>query len=69
MEKLLDIVAEVLNVDRSKIALDTLRDEMPSWDSFNHIRLIAEAEEQLNIKIPFEKIPEIKKISDILDFI
>lgn len=61
MEKLLDIASEVLNVDRTKIAIDTLKDDVPSWDSLNHIRLIAEVEEQLNIKIPFEKIPQIKK--------
>ena len=69
MEKLLDIASEVLNVDRTKIAIDTLKDDVPSWDSLNHIRLIAEVEEQLNIKIPFEKIPQIKKIGDILEFI
>lgn len=69
MEKLLDIAAEILNIDRSEISIDTSKYDVSSWDSFNHIRLIAEVEEQLNIKIPFEKIHQITKIGDILDFI
>ncbi|AEV70518.1 acyl carrier protein [Acetivibrio clariflavus] len=69
MEKLLDIVAEVLNVDKSQISLNTSRDEIAAWDSLNHVRLIAELEEQLNITIPFEAVSGIKKVSDILEFV
>ncbi|OQA16770.1 MAG: Acyl carrier protein [bacterium ADurb.Bin363] len=69
MEKLIEIVAEILNVDKANISPETSRDDIPAWDSFNHIRLIAEAEDQLDAKIPFEKISEIRKVSDFLNYV
>ena len=62
MEKLIELMADVLNLDKESISLETTRENIPAWDSLNHIRLVAEVEEQLNIKIPFEKVPDIKKL-------
>ena len=61
MEKLIELVSEILNLDKESISLETSREKTLAWDSLNHIRLVAEVEEQLNIKIPFEKVPDIKK--------
>ncbi|NMB33098.1 MAG: acyl carrier protein [Clostridium sp.] len=69
MEELIILVSEILNLDKKDISLDTERENTPSWDSLNHIRLIAEAEERLNIRIPFESVPNIRKIGDFLDYI
>ncbi|HOM01305.1 MAG TPA: acyl carrier protein [Acetivibrio sp.] len=69
MEKLIELVSEILNVDKESINLETSRDKTSAWDSLNHIRLVAEVEEQLNIKIPFEKVPDIKKVGDFLDYV
>ncbi|AUG56838.1 MAG TPA: acyl carrier protein [Acetivibrio sp.] len=69
MEKLIELMADVLNLDKESISLETTRENIPAWDSLNHIRLVAEVEEQLNIKIPFEKVPDIKKVGDFLNYI
>jgi len=69
MEKLIELVSEILNLDKESISLETSREKTLAWDSLNHIRLVAEVEEQLNIKIPFEKVPDIKKIGDFLDYV
>ena len=69
MEKLIELVSEILNLDKESISLETSREKTLAWDSLNHIRLVAEVEEQLNVKIPFEKVPDIKKIGDFLDYV
>jgi len=45
MEKLIELVAEVLNLDKESISLETSRENTSAWDSLNHIRLVAEVEE------------------------
>jgi acyl carrier protein len=69
MNKLIELVSEVLNLDKESINLDTSRENTLSWDSLNHIRLIAELEEQLSIKIPFEKVADIKKVGDFFQYV
>jgi len=58
-----------LNLDKESISLETSRENTSAWDSLNHIRLVAEVEERFNIKIPFEKVPYIKKVGDFLEYI
>jgi len=55
MEKLIELVAEVLNLDKESISLETSRENTSAWDSLNHIRLVAEVEERFNIKIPLKR--------------
>jgi len=40
MEKLIELVAEVLNLDKESISLETSRENTSAWDSLNHIRLV-----------------------------
>lgn len=62
--KLLEIIADVLNVTKEELNINMHRKEIAQWDSLAHIQIIAELEEQLGAEIPFEAIPDITTISD-----
>lgn len=44
-ERLLDICADVMNVDRSTITLETTRKELEEFDSLSIVQILAELEE------------------------
>ena len=64
--KLLDILTTILgkNVDENCSAETT-----ESWDSLTHIEIIVTIEEEFGIKIPQEKIPELKSFKSLLETI
>ncbi|KYH34810.1 acyl carrier protein [Clostridium tepidiprofundi DSM 19306] len=69
MEELINIIADVLGIDKKDITINSRRDEIEEWDSLAHIQIIAEIEEQFDVNLPFEKVAEIEEISEFLKYI
>ena len=58
MEKINQILVEVLNVSETE-ALENLRmDDVSDWDSLTHMNLIVAIEDELNIEISGDDIAE-----------
>ena len=67
MEKrILNIIANVLDVDINEIALDTAIGDLPEWDSIHHLQIIAELEKEFGIKYTPEELAELEDISDLI---
>ena len=64
-EKLYEIVANVFNVDPSRINDETGPENLEEWDSFNFYVLLDEIENGFGIKFDLDETLEIKKIGDI----
>ena len=63
-EKLYKIVANVFNVDVSKINDETSPENLEQWDSFNFYVLLDEIENKFGITFNLDETLEIKKIGD-----
>lgn len=68
-EKLLQIFAEVLDVENDSITLDTTRDDLEEWDSLAMVELVGEIEDKFSCNIPFDKIDECKSIRDFIKYL
>lgn len=67
--KLLDIIAEALEIDKKRLNLNTIKSDIDEWDSLGHLIILSMVESEFKIKIPFEKVNEINKVSDFLAYI
>lgn len=65
-EKIINIVAEILEVEPTSLSLATKQEDVEEWDSLAHIRMIAEIEEQLGISIAIDKVVEITTIEQLV---
>tara|TARA_Y100000741_G_scaffold270100_1_gene210221 strand:+ start:792 stop:1025 length:234 start_codon:yes stop_codon:yes gene_type:complete len=63
-EKLYRIVANVFNVDLSKINDNTRPETLEEWDSFNFYVLLDEIENKFSVSFDLNETLEIKKIGD-----
>ncbi len=70
-EQLLDICADVMDVDRSTITLETTRGELGEFDSLSVIQILAEIEELFQQPVKEETLREtkIEKIGDFLNLL
>ena len=64
-EKLYQIIANVFNVDPSRINDETGPENLEEWDSFNFYVLLDEIEKEFNMKFDLDESLDIKKIGDI----
>ncbi len=64
--EVLKIIADVL---KAEIDENTMKIDVPSWDSLKHIQLIMEVEEKFGVEIPIEKVPDIDSVSILLKLI
>lgn len=68
-EKLLQIFAEVLDVDIAAVSLETNRDSLEEWDSLAMVELVGELEDKFSCNIPFDQIDECKTIGDFIKYL
>jgi acyl carrier protein len=68
-EKVLEVIAQALEVEPERITEKSLIRDIEEWDSLAQLSVIAALEEQLKIKIPFDKVLEMEGVHDIITFI
>ncbi len=68
-EEIKSQIAEILNIDESKITLESnLLDDLKA-DSMDVATLLLEVEEKYNIEIAEEDLENLKTVKDIVDYI
>ena len=68
-EKLKDLIADKLEVEKDKIALDSRFREDLGADSLDTYELLYAIDSELGVSVPDEKATEFEKVSDALNFI
>ena len=68
-EKLKDLIAEKLEVEKDKIKLDSRFREDLGADSLDTYELLYAIDSELGVSVPDEKATEFEKVQDALSFI
>ncbi|MFV1969132.1 MAG: acyl carrier protein [Pirellulaceae bacterium] len=68
-ERVIDIVAEQLGVDKEKIAPETSFVNDLGADSLDTVELVMELEEEFDINIPDDAAEKIQTVGEAIDFI
>jgi len=68
-ERVIDIVAEQLGVDKEKITTETSFVNDLGADSLDTVELVMELEEEFDINIPDDAAEKIQTVGEAIDFI
>ena len=68
-QRVIDIVAEQLGVDKGKISKDTSFVNDLGADSLDTVELVMELEEEFDIDIPDDSADKIQTVGEAIDFI
>jgi len=60
-QRVVSLFADVLQVDSEEIHDDVSPDSLETWDSLNHLNLIATFEEEFGLDIDPEEMPDMMK--------
>lgn len=68
-EKFLNFVADVMEVDVSKISMETQYKVFEKWDSLMMLTLVMELEAEYGVSIPMEKVGSAKTLKDLYQIV
>jgi acyl carrier protein len=69
LEKLAKIISQVVGNDQLAITHHTTADEVPGWDSFNHINIIMGAEMEFGVRFNVAELESLKNVGDFVSLI
>ena len=67
--KVIDVISNVFNIEKSKINQKMDSDNMDGWDSLKHMNLIIALEEEFNINFQDFEIIQINSFKKIIEVI
>lgn len=62
-------IAEVFEEASARISAQTLRKEIPGWDSLGTLSLIAGLDEKFDIQLSEKEIGSLERVNDIVDLL
>ncbi len=68
-EKVIALIARVLNVSISEVEMDTEIGDLDEWDSLHNVEIFAELEKAFNIKITPDMVMDLEDVSDIVNLV
>lgn len=69
MQSFIKFIAGVMEVDPSELNENTAYGTIEKWDSLMHMRMVMEIEEEYDVEIPIEEIPNIRSLKDFYRYI
>lgn len=67
--KIIELIARVLNVPVCDVTLETEIGELDEWDSLRNVQIIAQLEKEFEVKITPDMIMDLEDVSDIISLI
>lgn len=68
-DKIIELIARVLNVRKDDVTLETEIGELDEWDSLRNVQIIAQLEKEFEVKITPDMIMDLEDVSDIVGLI
>ena len=66
LEKVIEIIAEVCDVEKSEINENSTIGDFPAWDSVGHLTILSSVEEAFDISFEPEEMMELEDVNDIV---
>ena len=67
--RIINIIAKTFNIDRIAVDENTGMDNVPEWDSLNHLRLVMSIEDEFGISLDPEDIVRLQDFQSALAII
>ncbi len=64
LQRLTQIIRQVLGDDQIALTPATTAEDVPGWDSFNHVNIIVGAEVEFGVKFNASELEDLKNVGD-----
>ena len=68
-QKIINTLADVLGESPDAITPESVRQDLPSWDSLSNIRLIVALEQEFSVSIGVAEIADVESVEGLVSLI
>jgi len=68
-EKVIEIIAGVLEVAPDEITLESSIGDFPKWDSLGNLNILQEVQDEFDIELDPEEIIDLEDVNDIINIV
>jgi len=68
-DKVISIIANILQVTAEEVTVDTEIGELDEWDSLRNVNIFAELQKQFDIIITQDMLVDLENVADIIDLV
>lgn len=69
LTKLTDLFRDIFDDDGLELTPETTAEDVPGWDSMNHITIVVETERRFGVKFQTTEIEELKNVGEFIALI
>ena len=69
IEQLIEIIAEVIDIDQEILSADIGPEHIEEWDSVNTLRILTNIEMEMGVRVPLSTYKEAKTIGELAEVI
>ncbi len=69
LNKLSEILGEILEDDNLRLTEATQADQVPDWDSTNHVRFLVAIESEFGIRFETDEIGSLDNVGQLIDLV
>jgi acyl carrier protein len=69
LQRLTRVIVQVLGDDQVILTPKTTAEDVPGWDSFNHINIIVGAELEFGVKFTAAELEDLKNVGDFVGLV
>lgn len=66
LEKVIEIVASVCEVEKTDVTNESMIGDFPGWDSMGHLKILSAVEEAFDITFEGDEMMEMEDVNDIV---
>ena len=67
LKRINDILKDIFDDNTIVITCDTTANDIPEWDSLNHINIISSIENEFGVEFSMEEVINFKNVGDIVE--
>ena len=67
LDKLTRILRDLLGDESIVLTTDTVREDVPNWDSFNYVVFIVAVEGEFGIRFPIADVDSFRSVGEIVE--
>lgn len=65
LPKLIEIAADVLELDPAELSASSGPESVQEWDSVNSLRILIQIERRLGVRVPLEAYSQVRTLHDL----
>jgi acyl carrier protein len=69
VDELIDLIGRELDLDEGEIGPHSTMDDVAGWDSLGHLRVCMAMEARYGMRIPMERVPELRSVPAIVELV